>query len=184
MARHHEGELVKEALGVLDDSDHAPRRAAGLVPEVTDLEPEIGSHAVGHGHLSRAGRIVTGDEGEHGLPERPVRILGAQVVGVDRTGNGHDLVLDDLDAAEPVPQRGGLGRQFRVGSLERGEVLGGTETRVGGRRRVGCHGRTQNRGSDRHNNQRHDQQLLPPFTPEQAPGPAEHGAARRRASVA
>ena len=113
LARHHEGELVQQALRVLDDANDLAALPAP-VPYVPELEVEGGGHAAGHGHLARTGGIVPGEQGEHRLPERAVRILGPQVVGVDRARDGDGLVLDQIDAAETVLQRGNLGGQVRI----------------------------------------------------------------------
>ncbi len=102
LARHDEGELVQQALRVLDDPGDPPGRPV-LAPEVAHFEAEGGGHAAGHRHLAGARRIVPADQGEHGLPERAPRVLRAQVVGADRAGDGDSLVLDDVDPAEAVP---------------------------------------------------------------------------------
>ncbi len=183
LGRRHEGELVQQALRVLDHADDAPGPSA-LMPEVPDLEAEGVCHPCGHGHLARTGGVVPAEQGEHRLPERAVRVLGAQVVGADRAGDGDGLVLDDVDAAEAVPQRGDLGGQFWVGPLERGEVPGGAEARVGQGRCVDGHRRPDDRGGHRDHDERQDQQLLAPFAAEQPPRPAGHGPAGRNAAVA
>ena len=151
---------------------------------VPDLEVEGGRHAAGHRHLAGTGGVVPADQGEHRLPERAVRVLGAQVVGVDRAGNGDGLVLDHVDAAEAVLQRGDLAGQVRVGRLERGQVLRGAEARVGRGRRVGGHRRPDDGGGHRDDDERQDQQLLAPLAAEQPPRPADHGAAGGNAPVA
>src|ERR1035438_3736419 len=92
LTRRDEGELVKQALRVLHDADHAPGHSAALVPDVPDLQVEGGCHLAGHGHLARTGGIVPADQGKHWLAERSMRVLGAQVVAVDRAGDGDGLV--------------------------------------------------------------------------------------------
>ena len=185
LTRHDEGELIQQALRVLHDADDLAGLGVlpALVPHVTDLEVEGGGHAIGHGHLARPGRVVAGDQGEHRNAERPVRILGAQVVGVDRAGDGDGLVLDDVDAAEALLQRGDLAGQLRAARLERGHVLGGAEARAGRRRRVGGHRRPDDGGGQRDHDERQDQQLLAPLAAEHPPRPADHGAAGGNAPV-
>ena len=168
LARDDEGELVHQALRVLHDPGDPPGRPV-LAPQAAHREVEGGGHAAGHRHLARTGRVVPADQGEHGLAVRPVRVLRAQVVGVDRAGDGDGLVLDHVDPAEAVPQRGDLAGQVRVGSLERGLVLGGAESRVRRRGRVGGHGRPHDGGRDRDR--------------DAAPGPAAAGATRGAAAA-
>jgi hypothetical protein len=120
---------------------------------------------------------------EHRLSERAVGVLGAQVVSVDRAGDGGDQVLDDVHAAEAMLQRGNPGGQLRVGSLECGKVLGGDEARVGRGWRVDGHRRRHDCGGHRDNDERQGQQLLAPLAAEQPPRPADHSAAGGNAAV-
>ena len=182
LARDDEGELVQQALRVLHDAGDPAGRAAGA-PEVTDPETEGGRHPAGHRHLARAGRVVPADQGEHRLAVRAARVLRAQVEGVDRAGDGDGLVLDHVDPAEAVPQRGDLAGQVRVGGLEVGLVLGGAETRVRRRGRVGGHRRPDDGGRHRDRDEPEDQQLLAPLTAQQPPGPADDRAPGGNAPV-
>ena len=104
LSRADEGELVEQALGVLRRCRPRCAGRAVLVPDVTDLQVEVGGHTAGHRHLARRGRVVTRDERQHRLAERSVRVLGAQVVGVDRARNREGLVLDDVDLPEAMLQ--------------------------------------------------------------------------------
>jgi hypothetical protein len=182
LARYDEGELSEQALRVLDDADDLAGLAA-LPPDVPDLEAEGRRQARGHRDLAGIGRVVPAEQREHRLPERAAGVLGAQFVGVDGAGNGDGLVLDNVDAAKAMLQRGDLGGQVRSGRLERGQVSSGTEPRVGRGRRGRGHRRPDDRGGHRDHDERQDQQLLAPLPAEQPPGPADHRAAGGSAPV-
>ena len=182
LARHHQGELIQQALRVLDDAGDAPGLSA-LVPDVANLEVERGGDAIGHGHLARTGRVVPADQRKHRPAERTVRVLGPQVVRADRAGDGDGLVLDDVHAAEALPQRGNLAVQPRSGRAEGGDVLGGAEPGVGRGRRVGRHRRADDGGTHRDHDEGQHQQLLAPLTAEQPPSPADHRPAGGNAPV-
>src|ERR1022692_496905 len=173
--------IVSGLTALTEDADDPG--ATALVPDAAGPEVEGRRHAVGDGTLAGAGRVVPGDQGQHRLPERPAGVLGAQVVGVDRAGDGDGLVLDDVDAAEAVLERGNLGGQMRVVPAERGQVPGGAEAGVSRRWRVGGHSCPEDRGGHRHHDEGQDQPLLPPFTAEHPPRPADHRPAGGNAAV-
>ena len=74
LAGRHEGELVQQALRVLHDAHDGPCGAA-LVPHAADPEAEVGRHPAGHRYLACPRWEVPGDQGEHRLPVRAVRVL-------------------------------------------------------------------------------------------------------------
>ena len=119
-------------------------------------------------------------------------ILGPQLIGLRRAGDGERLVVDDLDGADRVLDLGDVrlhgrraGRRGLAGGrqVERGQVLGRAEPGVGRRRRVDRHSRADHHSRHRDDDQEQDQELLPPFALEEAPGPAEHGPAGRDPAV-
>ena len=65
------------------------RSTPPTLPGVADLEVEVRSHAAGHGDLVGARRVVPGDEREHRAAEGSVRVLGAELERVDRSGDRH-----------------------------------------------------------------------------------------------
>ena len=79
-----------------------------------DPQVERRGDAARHGDLVGARRVVPGDEREHRTAEGPVRVLGAELIGVDRSRDRLRLVLDHLDAAEAVLQAGDDARRVRV----------------------------------------------------------------------
>ena len=178
----NEGELVEEVLRVLHDADD-PARYAALAPGLPGLQVEVRRDTTGHRRLVGCGREMPGDQGEHRLAEGAVGVLGAQLVGIDRTWDGDGLVLDDVDLAEAVLQGGDLGGEARIGTREGGRIPGRAETRAGGQRRVGRDRCPDDRGSHRHDNQREHEQLLAPLMPEQPPRPAKDRTPGRGAAV-
>jgi len=119
---------------------------------------------------------------EHGLSEGTVRILGAQVVGVMEPGTAHGLVLDDLDTANRCLSAARWAGSFGLGpwKLTRSWAVPKPVLAAGGVSVATSH---QGSCSDRYHDERNNEQLLSPLAPEEAPCPATHGAACRRASV-
>ena len=106
LPRGDQRELVEQALRVLHDADD---RLAALGPGVAHAEVELGRHARGEGDLVRPGRVVPGEQLEHRPAVGAVRVLGPKLVRLGAAGDVERLVLDDLDRAEAVLQRGDLG---------------------------------------------------------------------------
>ena len=181
LTRKDEGELVEEALGVLDRADDVTLDPAHL-PEVSDLQVELGRHAARHGDLVRRGRVAARDERDHRAAEGSVRLLCPQLERTDGTRDGHRLVLDDLDGAEAAFDARDLG--FGVG-IEAGEargVLRTAEPGVLGGWRVRRHGRSDDGRRNRDDDERQDQELLAPLPPQQPPGPTDDGSPGRCAA--
>ncbi len=114
LAGDDEGELIQQALRVLHDAGHGARLGA-LMVDVPDLEAQVGGQPGGQRHLVRRGRVVPAEQGQHRLAERAVRVLGAQVVALDRAGDGEGLVLDHVEGAVLVLEGGDVGGQLRAG---------------------------------------------------------------------
>ena len=177
-----EGELVEQALGVLHGPDDAARRA-GLVPQVTDLQVEGRGDGAGDGDLIGSGRIVPGEQREHGLAEWATGALCPQLIRVDGTRYRVGLVLDDFNGAEAALEIGDLTGDVGGRAVERRGVLRGAEAEVGRLPRVDRDSGTDDGCRHRHHDERKDQQLLAPLPPEEAPCPADHGPPRREPAI-
>ena len=184
LARRHQGELVQQALRVLHDADHPRGMRRPSVSVLPMPQVQLRGHPAGHRDLARAGRVVPGDQGQQRLPVRAVRVLRAQVVGVDRAGDGHRLVLDHVDrcgtgccsAAIWLARCGsGAWNVAMSVAVPKPALAGGR--RVRGRRRA-----DHDRGHRDHDQPQH-QQLLAPLAAEHPPRPADHGPARGHAPV-
>ena len=182
LSRRYEGEFIEEALGVLDDSDHAALDTTDL-PAVADREVQGRGHAARHGDFVGSGRVTPRDEREHRTTEGPVRTLRAELIGVDRTGDRLCLVLDELDGTEAVPQTGDDARRVRVVGREGHGVLCGAEAEVRRLRRVDGDGRADDGRRDRSSDEGEDQELLAPLPSEEAPGPPDDGPTGGRSTV-
>ena len=176
-----ERELVEEALRVLDDADD-PALDATDAPGGSHRKVERRRHAARHGDLVGARRVVTGDEREHRTAEGSVRVLRAELIGVDRSRDRQRLVLDHLDGAGVLQPRDDA-RRVRVVGREGCGVLRRTESGVLRRRVVRRDGRTHDRRRDRDGDEGEDQELLTPLAPKEAPGPADDGPAGRHAAI-
>ena len=130
-----------------------------------------------------ARRVVTGDEREHRTAEGSVRVLGPELIGVDRSGDRQGLVFDHLDAAEPMLKRGDDARRVRVVDGEGRGVLRRAESGILRRRVVRRDGRAHDRRRNRDDDEGKDQELLTPLPAEEPPGPADDGSAGGCAAV-
>ena len=153
----------------------------------SDAKPGVSAISFG------PGRVVPGEQLQHRPAVGAVRILGPQLIGLRRAGDVEGLVGDDLHRAEGCSStaicastygRRVRRRLVRGRQVEGGEVVGRAEPGVGRRRRVDRHGRADDDGRHRHDDEEQDQELLAPFALEEAPGPTEHGPAGRDAAVA
>ena len=149
LSRQNEGELVEEVLWVLDDADHLPRCASDS-PGVADLQVEIRCDSSRDGDLVCCRRVVARNEGEHRLAVGAVRVLGPQLVGIDRAGNLQRLVLDDVDLAEAVLQGRRSRRRDGGRSRRRRPCPGRFRTLRSPAGRVGRHRRADDGRGDGH----------------------------------
>ena len=127
LPRCNEGELVEEALGVLDDANHLALDA-GDSPGGSHPQVERQRNAARHRHLVGARREVSGNEREHRPAEGSVRVLRTELIGVDRSRDRQRLIFDHLDATEAVLEIRYDARRVRVIARERRGVLGRAES--------------------------------------------------------
>ena len=164
LARRDQRELVLQIARVLDDP-HDAQCAGALVPDSADAQPVDRRDTAGHRDLP-GGWVVAGVQPQHRGRIEPVRLLRANVDGVDRAGDRRGRVLDHLDPAEPRPGRRDIGRLLgrRAGDVQ--QVVGGAE--LGTRRRRPGRGERDagDGGNHRDDQQADDCQLLAPFAPE------------------
>ena len=78
-------------------------------PGVAHPQVELGRQPRSEGDLVRPGRVVPREQLEHRPAVGAVRVLGAKFVGLGAAGDMECLVLDHLDRAEAVLERGDLG---------------------------------------------------------------------------
>jgi hypothetical protein len=180
---HDQGELVEQALRVLDDAGHRIGLAVDG-PGLAGAQVEVGRDAAGHGDLVRGGRVAAADEAEHRSAERAMRILCPQVERALGAGDRNGFVLDDVGRAVQAVNLGDPGADRRGRAGDRRGVLRGTE---GSRDRglgVGRDGRGDHGGADRGGDQREDEKLLLPLPAQQPQRPPDHGATGGQSAVA
>src|SRR5205823_9296740 len=168
-----QGERIVEVLWVLDQPDDL-EGPVSVGPGVADLQTEDGGHPAGEGHFARVGRQPSGEEPDGRVGGAGV--LGPQVDGGDRAGDGHPLVVDDLAG----PEGGGDGGEVVVQS---GIVAGEADGGAGVGWRAGSQGQPADGGSYRDGHKSQKQRLLAPLTSEQACRPPNDGATCRGATV-
>ena len=120
LPRCHKGELVKEALRVLNDPNDLAHGGADL-PAPSHPEVEGRCDAARHRDLIGAGGIVARDEGEHRGAVRSMRVLGPELIGVDRSRDRQRLILNHVHAARFFQPRDYVRRLRVVAREEHGE---------------------------------------------------------------
>jgi hypothetical protein len=140
-------------------------------------------HVARHGDLFGARRVVAGDEREHRTAEMSVRVLCADLIGVDRPRDRLSLVLDELDAAEAVLQAGNNARRVCVVGRKGHRVLRRAKACVLRRWVIRGDGRADDRRPHGDGDEGEDQQLLAPLASEETPCPPHHGAPRWHATI-
>ena len=171
----HEGVLVVEVGGVLDEADDLVAAAAD-VDLVAERGVEVGGGALGEGDLVGRRRPAALEDRDHRAGERAVGLGRAELDGGGRARDRHRLVADHLDGAEPLLGLGGVGRDV-LGSGDRvlEAVVGGAELGHSGGGEVVGRGGAEHRRGDGDGDEGEHQHLLAPLPPVQAPGPAAQG---------
>jgi hypothetical protein len=143
----------------------------------SEVEPQELGHPVCDGDLAGARRVAALAEREDS--ERVLRILCAEVHGLDAAGDADRAMGNDVDRPERFPGPGEARLELpRIGAVELKVDVGRAELGVGRRSRVVDDRDAADRRRDRDGEEGQHQDLLSPLAAEQAERPADHRAAR------
>src|SRR5216683_4714293 len=127
-------------------------------------------YLAGDGGLPGARGVAALGYGEHRVAVGAVRVLRPELDRLGRARDRYEPAADYLDGPECLPGRRNVRRQgLRISSVELQEVVGGAELRAGQGRHVVSGGHAEGSRRDREDQQREDQDLLPPLAAEQPP---------------
>ena len=118
LAGCEQGELVPQVQRVLDHPDDMQGLAA-FAPDAADVQTEGLRDVARHRDLAGTVRVAAGVEAQRHAGVGAPRVLRPQVDGRHRARDRERLMGDDVDGAEPVPDRGEVrgeaGRRCRGG---------------------------------------------------------------------